>query len=114
MQTNLPDGRPTMRVYGYASRRMSFFGLEWEICQRIPGINLAPRSENDPGRLSIVFDTSYIPYIESHFDLTKYVNGIFGDNFFEFYVLRYIYVRSLVMRRPFCFNTGHAVLIFCA
>ena len=89
MQENLPDGRPSIHVWGSASRRMSFFGLKWEICQKIPPIYLAPSSKNDPGRLSIIFDTKYIPYIETSVDLTKYVNGIFGSNFFEFYVLRY-------------------------
>ena len=80
-------------VGGWAKRVVQFLGMEWSFCQKIPKLYLRAVNASEPGRLSITFDTATLPGSHQlgidNIDVTEVVNGIFGDKFFEFYVLRY-------------------------
>lgn len=82
------DNEEVMTVSGSTTRSKNLFGISWDICQRIPMIHLTARNPANPGQLSLRFRLDESLGVEDiDLDLTQFMNGVFGKNFFEFYVL---------------------------
>ena len=67
---------------------MNLFGISWDICQLIPPIHLTARNPANPGQLSMRFRLDETLGVDTDLDMTQFMNGVFGRNFFEFFVLR--------------------------
>ena len=91
-----------MSVRGSTIRSMTIFGMKWDVCQGIPALALRPESPSEPGKLSIRFRLNRVLSglfgikAQGDVDMTGLMEGIFGENFFDFTVLRY-FVNIIVM-----------------
>jgi len=81
-----PGAERIMVVSGSSTRSMSIFGMKFDFCQEIPAIYLSPRDPNQPGKFSMRFRTDELG-LGFELNLDEVMNGMFGKNFFEFYVL---------------------------
>jgi len=75
-----------MVVAGTSTREMSIFGMKFEFCQEIPALYLSARDPRKPGQFSMRFQTRELG-LGFDMDLSAVLHGVFGKNFFEFYVL---------------------------
>lgn len=81
------DNEEVLTVSGSTTRSMNLFGISWDICQSIPPIHLSARNPANPGQLSLRFRLDETLGVDTNLDLTQFMNGVFGRNFFEFFVL---------------------------
>merc|ERR1719244_2589973 len=80
------DNEKVMFVAGASTRSMTIFGVKFDFCQEIPGIYLSNLDPNNPGKFAMRFKTDELG-MGFEMDLSAVVHGIFGKNFFTFYVL---------------------------
>ena len=79
-----------MEVNGWSTRTMRLFGFEFEMCQRIPTVQMRARNPREPGKFSLGFRMEDGDFT---LDFSPLLRGIFAENFLDFYVLRY-YIRG--------------------
>ena len=92
-----------LTVAGTTVLDMTIFGMKFEMCQAIPPLQLQPDNPAEPGKLSVRFRLG--TFMEPlglgmelpDVDLTAFAEGLFGENFFDFVVLRYDSFRFLIV-----------------
>ena len=89
------------------------------MCQKIPPIQLLAENPAEPGKLTLQFRImeESLPDLlggkvpDAGLDLSPIMEGIFGENFFHFYVLRWLHEQRT--RLTFCKKSQCLFPVFC-